>query len=72
FAQIDLLWATISFTILASIIIHGVSAGRIIEFAESRKAHIHTGEDADLVSLSPSRKTEVPKDEVEVRRDACP
>ncbi|MGB3738363.1 MAG: sodium:proton antiporter [Pontixanthobacter sp.] len=65
FAQIDLLWATVSFTILASIIIHGVSAGRIVEYAEARDAHIHKGESGDMDSLAPPDR-----ENVEVKRDA--
>ena len=53
FAQIDLLWATVSFTILASIVIHGVSAGRLIEFVEARDGHVHKGESTDYGGAGP-------------------
>ena len=53
FAQIDVLWATISFTILASIVIHGVSAGRLIEWIERRRAHVHEGEEHEMFALAP-------------------
>ncbi len=53
FPEMDLLWATLSFTILASIVIHGASAGRLIELIERRNAHIHSGADAEMVRLSP-------------------
>ena len=53
FAQIDLLWATVSFTILASIVVHGVFAGPFITHVESRRAHIHVGQDPSMAALSP-------------------
>ena len=56
FPEIDLLWATLSFTILASIVIHGASAGRLIALVERRRGHIHKGEDEEMLSLSPEDK----------------
>ncbi|MBX7496821.1 cation:proton antiporter [Qipengyuania sp. 6B39] len=53
FAQLDLLWATASFTILLSIVVHGIVAGPIISAVERRKAHIHTGQEAEMLSHSP-------------------
>ena len=66
FEQLDLLWATVSFTILASIVIHGVTAGRIIEYVERRKGHIHAGEKEEMLSLSPENRKNV-----RVDPDAC-
>lgn len=60
FAQIDLLWATVSFTILLSIVVHGIVAGPFIRHVEDRRAHIHTGQDDRLLPLSPEgRELEV-------------
>ena len=53
FAQIDLLWATVSFTILLSIVVHGVVSGPFIRHVEDRRAHIHTGQDDRLLPHSP-------------------
>ena len=53
FAQIDLLWATVSFAILLSIVVHGVFSGPFIRHVENRRAHIHTGQDSSMASLSP-------------------
>lgn len=55
FAQLDLLWATISFTILASIVIHGTLSGPMIEWVERREGHIHTGADSAMLRLHPDR-----------------
>ena len=60
FEDLDILWATASFAILASIVVHGIVAGPMIAFAERRNGHIHHGEDARLESLVPgSRKVAV-------------
>lgn len=67
FEQIDLLWATISFTILASILIHGISAGRLIEWIESRRAHVHAGEEEEMFALTPDGRQKVAVDD----EDAC-
>ncbi|MGB3712442.1 MAG: sodium:proton antiporter [Erythrobacter sp.] len=53
FAPLDLLWATVTFTILVSIVVHGISAGPIIRWAERRAGHVHTGEDEDMAGLAP-------------------
>ena len=53
FEQIDLLWATVSFTILLSIIVHGIFSGPFIRHVEDLRAHIHAGEDTSMLSLSP-------------------
>ena len=55
FEQLDLLWATVSFTILASIIVHGIFAGPIIRHVERRRAHVHVGQEPTLVSNGPAR-----------------
>ncbi|MCD1589961.1 cation:proton antiporter [Qipengyuania citrea] len=53
FAQIDLLWATVSFAILVSIIVHGVVSGPLIRHVEDRRAHVHAGQDTSMAALSP-------------------
>ena len=53
FEGLDVLWATVSFTILASIVIHGVSSGRIMDHVKQRGAHIHTGADSSMAALAP-------------------
>ena len=53
FEGLPLLWATVSFTILVSIVVHGVLAGPLIAFVEGRKAHIHTGQEEDMAYLTP-------------------
>ncbi len=53
FAQIDILWATVSFAILVSIVVHGVLAGPFIRHVESRRAHLHVGQDTTMPSHSP-------------------
>ena len=53
FAQIDLLWATVSFAILISIIVHGVVSGPLIRHVEDRRAHVHAGQDTSMAALSP-------------------
>lgn len=57
FAGIELLWATAAFAILASIVVHGISAGPLIAFAERRKAHIHVGQEERMSCLSPDGTT---------------
>ncbi|RDC59235.1 Na(+)/H(+) antiporter [Alteripontixanthobacter maritimus] len=56
FPQLPVLWATVSFTILASIVIHGMSAGPIIRWVERRKAHIHHGQEEDMMGHSPDAR----------------
>ena len=53
FAQIDLLWLTVSFAILVSIIVHGVVSGPLIRHVEDRRAHVHAGQDTSMAALSP-------------------
>lgn len=53
FAQIDLLWATVSFAILVSIIVHGVVSGPLIRHVEDHRAHVHAGQDTSMAALSP-------------------
>ena len=62
FANLDVLWATASFAILLSIVVHGIVAGPAIAFAERRNAHIHIGQDTSMPSLSPGER---PRLEVE-------
>jgi sodium/hydrogen antiporter len=66
FAQIDLLWATVSFAILVSILVHGVVSGPFIRHVEDRRAHVHAGQDTSMASLSPGGP------ELEVERPAKP
>lgn len=53
FEQIDLLWATVSFAILLSIVVHGIVAGPFIRHVENRRAHVHVGQDESIAALSP-------------------
>ena len=64
FFQFDQLWAIASFTILLSIIVHGIVAGPFIRMIEERKWHIHLGEDEGLPSHSPESRS--------IRREAEP
>ena len=57
FFQFDQLWAIASFTILLSIIVHGIVAGPFIRMIEERKWHIHLGEDEGLPSHSPESRS---------------
>ncbi|MBX7535503.1 MULTISPECIES: sodium:proton antiporter [Qipengyuania] len=65
FFQFDQLWAIASFTILVSIIVHGIVAGPFIRMIEERKWHIHLGEDEGLPSLSPENPRIVRKSDSE-------
>ncbi len=56
FENLDLLWATASFTILASIVIHGIVAGPYIAFVEGRGEHVHVGKDSWMASLTPGEE----------------
>lgn len=62
FAQLDVLWATVSFAILASIVIHGTVSGPIIAYSESRGSHIHTGSDPAMARLRPAERVEKQED----------
>lgn len=53
FYNFDQLWAIASFTILLSIVVHGVLAGPMILAVEKKGRHIHTGEEEGLKSHSP-------------------
>ena len=53
FADLDILWATASFTILLSIVVHGVVAGPLITHVERRRAHIHKDQHEDIARLGP-------------------
>ncbi len=57
FGQLDQLWAVASFTILASIVIHGVVSGPLILAAEKRRGHIHTGQDDTMPRYIPSSRS---------------
>ncbi len=58
FAPLDLLWATVTFTILVSIVIHGITAGPIIQWAERSCGHVHAGEEVALPGLRPEPDSE--------------
>ncbi|WP_315854939.1 cation:proton antiporter [Qipengyuania aquimaris] len=53
FEGLDILWATASFTILLSIVVHGIVAGPFIAYVERRRAHIHEGQDEEMAGLAP-------------------
>ena len=53
FEGLDVLWATASFTILLSIVVHGIVAGPLIAYVERRRAHIHEGQDEEMACLAP-------------------
>ncbi|MEE4289308.1 MAG: sodium:proton antiporter [Erythrobacter sp.] len=53
FPEVQVLWATVSFAILVSILVHGVLSSPVIRWAEKRDAHIHAGQDVDMFALSP-------------------
>lgn len=59
FGELDVLWSTISFVILVSIVLHGITAWRLIAWIEGRDAHIHLGEDSAMAALSPKAKEKV-------------
>jgi len=56
FEGLDVLWATVSFTILASIVIHGITSGKIMDHVKQRGHHVHKGQDAEMIGLVPRRK----------------
>ena len=56
---LGILWSTVSFAILVSIVIHGIFAGKIIGAIERRKAHIHRGEDEGMHALSPQAASQI-------------
>ncbi|MDG5749134.1 cation:proton antiporter [Qipengyuania sp. XHP0207] len=53
FLQIDLLWACVSFAILVSILVHGIVSGPLIRHVEHRRAHIHSGQDEEMLAHTP-------------------
>ena len=53
FEGLDILWATASFTILLSIVVHGILAGPLIAYVERRRAHIHAGSGEEMACLAP-------------------
>lgn len=57
FEQLGTVWSVASFTILLSIVVHGVSANRIMRFVETRGHHIHEGQDD---RLPPTEETAAP------------
>lgn len=55
FQQLGTLWAVASFTILMSILIHGIGAAGIMRAVERTGCHIYPGEEEDLPGLSPEK-----------------
>lgn len=53
FGDLGILWATVTFTILVSIVLHGVTAGPMIRWAERNFGHVHTGAEDELPGLRP-------------------
>ena len=58
FAQIDTLWAGVSFAILVSIVVHGVTTVRFMRSVENVGAHCHVGESREMRYLIPSRRSD--------------
>jgi len=56
FGDLDELWAIASFTILASIVIHGIVSARFLMLVEKRGAHIHTGQETEMLAVRPSER----------------
>ena len=56
FTGIDVLWATVSFAILASIVVHGISSAWLMGFVERRMGHVHTGSDPEMEGLAPPER----------------
>ncbi|MEW4448692.1 cation:proton antiporter [Qipengyuania sp. JC766] len=59
FPQLALLWATVSFAILLSIVVHGIVSGPFIALVERRNWHIHVGMEPTMDALSPEPRREV-------------
>ncbi|AKM06415.1 cation:proton antiporter [Pelagerythrobacter marensis] len=53
FSGLSTLWATASFVILVSILVHGMVSGPLISLIERRGAHIHVGTGPEMLALSP-------------------
>lgn len=53
FEQLGIVWAVASFTILASIVVHGISASAIMRHLERGGHHIHVGQSEDLLGWTP-------------------
>ena len=68
FEQLDVLWATASFVILASIVIHGIVAAPLIRHVENKRAHIHHGQEDHMDSLMPPEL----KEELSIERPYKP
>ena len=65
FSDLDILWATTAFAILASIVIHGVLSAPLMKLVEGRGAHIHAGQHHEIESLAPAARRER-REQVEV------
>lgn len=53
FEQLGVVWAVASFTILVSIVVHGITASGIMRHLEGGGHHIHRGESEDLLGWTP-------------------
>ncbi len=53
FAQLDILWAGVTFAILVSIVVHGITTVRLMRSVEDIGAHLHAGETKDMSRLMP-------------------
>lgn len=53
FEQLGTVWAVASFTILTSIVVHGVTASGIMRYVEKGGHHIHHGQEEDLPGWTP-------------------
>ena len=56
FAQLDTLWAGVTFAILVSILVHGVTTVRFMRSVEDIGAHLHVGETKEMKHLLPRRR----------------
>ncbi len=56
FGGLDVLWSTVSFAILASIVVHGILAAPLLSYVERRRAHVHAGQDDAMLALAPDRR----------------
>lgn len=53
FQGIEQLWAIVCFTILISIVVHGIASARFLAHVEKHGAHIHAGQTEELLGLTP-------------------
>ena len=60
FLQLADLWAIASFTILASIIVHGIVAGPLISAVERRGFHVHLDEAPEIPKIEENEREDPP------------